>query len=92
MPVMRAGEIAAAVGGELVNASPDHRFRDYHFDSREVGESCLFFALTSERADGHAFLARVAGRPGLAGWSQGCASGQGPCVEWVRESAPDLRW
>lgn len=88
MPVMRAGEIAAAVGGELVNVSPDHRFRDYHFDSREVGESCLFFALTSERADGHAFLARVAERPGSGAVVRRSFDGPLPAIPLIRVEDP----
>lgn len=84
MPVMRAGEIAAAVGGELAEGPPDHRFSDYHFDSREVGESCLFFALASERADGHAYLGQVARRPGAGAVVRRSFDGPLPAMPLIR--------
>lgn len=64
MPRMTAGEIAEALGGELRNAAATAEFSDYHFDSRMCGPGCLFFALTTEQADGHRFLPQVAEKAG----------------------------
>ena len=60
MPVLDASEIAEVVGGTLVNARPGQRFSDYHFDSRQLADGGLFFALRTASADGHDYLPQVA--------------------------------
>lgn len=51
-------EVAAAVGGELVDADPRARITgNVEFDSRKVGPGGLFVAFPGERVDGHDFAA-----------------------------------
>ncbi len=49
-------EVAAAVGGELINADPELRVTGgVEFDSRKVGSGGLFVAFPGEKVDGHEF-------------------------------------
>jgi len=52
-------EAAAFCGGELCGASPDTRFYAYSTDSRKIAGGELFFALSGERFDAHAFVPEV---------------------------------
>ena len=56
MTLWTAAEIAAATGG---TAPADFIADGVAFDSREVGTSDLFVALTGEATDGHLFLAQA---------------------------------
>jgi UDP-N-acetylmuramoyl-tripeptide--D-alanyl-D-alanine ligase len=52
------GEIAAATGGRLHNATGDETVTgSVEFDSRQVGPGGLFVAVPGERVDGHDFAA-----------------------------------
>jgi len=64
MPHLSATEIATAVDGTLVNAGAETFFDDFHFDSRQLTDNALFFALSSAQADGHDYLDQVAQRTG----------------------------
>ncbi len=51
-------EVAAAVGGRLVDADPEARVTgSVEFDSRKIGAGGLFVAFPGEKADGHDFAA-----------------------------------
>jgi UDP-N-acetylmuramoyl-tripeptide--D-alanyl-D-alanine ligase len=60
MPEFEINEIARIVDGEVAGPPSESTFHDYHFDSRQVGDGTLFFALTTERNDGHNYLPDVA--------------------------------
>jgi UDP-N-acetylmuramoyl-tripeptide--D-alanyl-D-alanine ligase len=63
MPELSASQVAAAVGGRF-EGSGDPVFADYHFDSRQLVERGLFFALRTGSNDGHRYLGAVAGVAG----------------------------
>ena len=63
---LSAADVVAATGGELDGGSPGQQFSNYEFDSRQAGEGTLFFALTSERADGHDYLPQLEVHDGAA--------------------------
>ncbi|MGO0122017.1 UDP-N-acetylmuramoyl-tripeptide--D-alanyl-D-alanine ligase [Desulfothermobacter acidiphilus] len=57
---LRAGQLAAILGAELLSGSPDQIFQAVFTDTREpVPESALFLALRGERFDGHSFVAEA---------------------------------
>ena len=53
------GEAAGFMGGELRGAQNDARFFAYSTDSRKISGGELFFALSGERFDAHAFVPAV---------------------------------
>ena len=53
------GEAASFMGGTLYGASPDSRFFEFSTDSRKISGGELFFALSGERFDAHAFVPSV---------------------------------
>ena len=55
--VLRAGELAAAVHGQLASGRPDVLVAGLSIDSRRVSPGDLFVAIRGERFDGHAFVA-----------------------------------
>jgi UDP-N-acetylmuramoyl-tripeptide--D-alanyl-D-alanine ligase len=59
MPSLTAADVAAATGGVVDGCAPEHVFSDFCFDSRQAGPGALFFALASDRADGHQFLGQL---------------------------------
>jgi UDP-N-acetylmuramoyl-tripeptide--D-alanyl-D-alanine ligase len=73
-------EIAAATGGELLDADPGSLATGIAVDSREIGPGTLFAALPGERTDGTRFIATAtasgavaslvpAGHPSTPGYS-----------------------
>ncbi|MBN2431278.1 MAG: UDP-N-acetylmuramoyl-tripeptide--D-alanyl-D-alanine ligase [Acidobacteria bacterium] len=60
MPEYAIEEITRIVNGRLDGAPQKPVFRDYHFDSRQVTDHTLFFALSTPRNDGHRYLPDVA--------------------------------
>jgi UDP-N-acetylmuramoyl-tripeptide--D-alanyl-D-alanine ligase len=54
-------EIAAATGGVLISGDPGALVCGVSKDSRDVGESDLFFALAGENHDAHNFIPQAAG-------------------------------
>ena len=66
MRPMSGAEVAVAVGGTLVNMSPEARITGVATDSRRVQSGDLFVAIPGERADGHDF-AEMAVRSGAVG-------------------------
>ncbi len=50
-------EVRAALKPEEVIGAPPSGFSDVSFDSREIAEGALFFAIRGVRMDGHAFAA-----------------------------------
>ena len=63
MPEMSARELAQACGGKIVRGDEATRVETYGIDTRRLDRASAFFALISERSDGHRFLgeARTAG-------------------------------
>ncbi|GAB5487953.1 MAG: UDP-N-acetylmuramoylalanyl-D-glutamyl-2,6-diaminopimelate--D-alanyl-D-alanine ligase [Parasphingorhabdus sp.] len=56
MPLWTSSELAEAVGGK---ANTDFDVDGVAFDSREIGQGDLFFALKGEQSDGHLYLEGV---------------------------------
>ena len=56
MPELSAHELAAACGGRIVRGDGDTRIKTYGIDTRRLKSDAAFFALQSERTDGHGFL------------------------------------
>jgi UDP-N-acetylmuramoyl-tripeptide--D-alanyl-D-alanine ligase len=56
MPLWTSSELAQAVGGI---ANTDFDVNGVAFDSREIGQGDLFFALKGEQSDGHLYLEGV---------------------------------
>jgi UDP-N-acetylmuramoyl-L-alanyl-D-glutamate--2,6-diaminopimelate ligase len=52
----RVSELAAAINTSLYRGSPHTTVRGLAYDSREVGEGFLFFALPGIHTDGHRFI------------------------------------
>jgi len=66
MAELKIMEIARVVEGQVLNARDDTCFVDYHFDSRLIDKkNTLFFALKSDKNDGHRFLPQLAGKEGI---------------------------
>jgi len=63
MPELSAGELAQACCGKIVRGDEATRILTYGIDTRRLDRESAFFALASERSDGHRFLgeARSAG-------------------------------
>ncbi|NIM01805.1 MAG: UDP-N-acetylmuramoyl-tripeptide--D-alanyl-D-alanine ligase [Acidobacteria bacterium] len=63
MPELTASELAQACHGQIVRGDETTRVASYGIDSRRLEQRSAFFAVTSERSDGHRFLgeAREAG-------------------------------
>jgi UDP-N-acetylmuramoyl-tripeptide--D-alanyl-D-alanine ligase len=63
MPELSAGELAQACHGQIVRGDETTRVVSYGIDSRRLQRDSAFFAITSDRSDGHRFLgeAREAG-------------------------------
>ena len=51
-------KVAEIVNGQLVGATTDHNIRDLLIDSRHLmdADQALFFALKSQRNDGHKYI------------------------------------
>lgn len=64
MPEMTMGEISRAVSGKIIRGRSGIPFREFHFDSRELGAGGLFFAIASDKDDGHRYVSRLVSRPG----------------------------
>jgi UDP-N-acetylmuramoyl-tripeptide--D-alanyl-D-alanine ligase len=60
MPELKLAELAEAAGGSLVRGEPETTVRSYSIDSRLLRTGGLFFALRTEKADGHDHLAHAA--------------------------------
>ena len=56
MPELNAGELASACGGKIIRGDDNARVVAYGIDTRRLDPSSAFFALISERNDGHRFL------------------------------------
>lgn len=66
MAVLSLKEISTVLKGDTVNGRPNVEFVDFHFDSRLIDQdNTLFFALKSEKADGHAYIPQIQGKPGI---------------------------
>ena len=53
---LTAGDVAAAVGGRVLNGSPAVPIRAFSIDTRTLRAGDLYVALRGERLDGHEFL------------------------------------
>ena len=62
---MTLGEVARAIGGELVHASPERRLSGVSIDTRTLQGDELFFALQGQ-TDGHQYLDRAYARRAAA--------------------------
>lgn len=58
---MRLDEVAAAIGGEIINGRPEQTIYGVTTDSRSIPPRSLFVALKGERHDAHAFVPAVSG-------------------------------
>jgi len=66
MALLSLKEISTVLKGDTVNGRPNVEFADFHFDSRLIDrDNTLFFALKSGKADGHAYIAQIQGKPGI---------------------------
>jgi UDP-N-acetylmuramoyl-tripeptide--D-alanyl-D-alanine ligase len=69
-------EVAATVGGRLLDADPDTRVTGgVEFDSRKVGPGGLFVAFPGEKVDGHDFAAAAVAAGAVAVLGTRAASG-----------------
>ncbi len=60
MAELTLGEIAGIVQGKILNGSSNIKFTDYHFDTRLIDQHhTLFFALKSDKNDGHRFVRQL---------------------------------
>ncbi len=66
MAELKVDRLVDCMGARPVNLAPERSFRSFHFDSRQLPDNGLFFALPGEVADGHDYLAEVAGKTGCA--------------------------
>lgn len=53
---LNLGKIAAALGGELLNADKDEIAKDVSTDSRNISEGSVFVALKGDNTDGHKYI------------------------------------
>lgn len=66
MPELGINEISKVVNGKLVNVNKDLRFVDFHFDTRLINKkNSLFFALKTEKDDGHKFIKSIKNKKGI---------------------------
>ena len=56
MKEIKAKEMADAIGGRLLEGTPDTRIGSVCIDSRKAETGSVFFALSGERVDGHDYL------------------------------------
>ncbi len=56
MPELSARELAHACGGKIVRGAEETRVASYDIDTRRLDPDAAFFALSTERSDGHRFL------------------------------------
>jgi len=56
MPELSTGELAEICGGQVVRGDENERVANYGIDTRRLHRKSAFFALTSEKNDGHRFL------------------------------------
>lgn len=62
----RLDDAAAAMGGEVIGATADARWRGAALDSRRIEGGELFFALPGEQTDGHRFVTDALARGAAA--------------------------
>jgi len=60
VPELSAGELMEATGGVLLKGDSDTKVSSYTLDTRRLKPGGAFFALKSDRADGHAYLDQAA--------------------------------
>jgi len=66
VPELGINEISKVVNGKLVNVNNDLRFIDFHFDTRLINKkNSLFFALKTEKDDGHKFIKSIKNKKGI---------------------------
>jgi UDP-N-acetylmuramoyl-tripeptide--D-alanyl-D-alanine ligase len=56
---IKAAEVVASVGGDLLRGSGEKGFKSLGTDTRNMAEGCLFWALKGERFDGHDFVSQA---------------------------------
>jgi len=67
VPEFKIDEILRITGGESFNFKRNERFSEYEFDTRNIKKgNTLFFALSSEKGDGHRFIPTLKGFEGIA--------------------------
>jgi UDP-N-acetylmuramoyl-tripeptide--D-alanyl-D-alanine ligase len=67
MPELEIHDISKTIGGTLAGCRQTLKIKDYHFDTRQIsGENTLFFALKTEKSDGHQFVATLNQRKNCA--------------------------
>jgi UDP-N-acetylmuramoyl-tripeptide--D-alanyl-D-alanine ligase len=66
MPELKLSELAEAAGGSLLKGNPETVVGSYSIDSRLLRRGGVFFALMSEKADGHQHLGHAAERGAAA--------------------------
>jgi UDP-N-acetylmuramoyl-tripeptide--D-alanyl-D-alanine ligase len=66
MAELELHDIAAVVGGRVIGAPARLVMRDYSFDSRDMKPHALFFAMRSQRNDGHRYVPQLAALDGAA--------------------------
>lgn len=66
MPELEMAEIAAAVSGTVSRAARGRAFKDFQFDTRAMKANSLFFAMRTQKSDGHDHIKDLAALPGAA--------------------------
>ena len=69
---LKASQIAAAIGAEIISGNPDTRINNISTDSRTIKGGDIFWALPGERFDGHRFVVDAIKKGAVGAVVQSC--------------------